>query len=182
MEELSLHILDIVENSLRAGAKDVGISIIDDSQTDSLTIEINDDGSGMDAATLKQAFDPFFTTQSVRKVGLGLSLFREAARATGGDLSVVSSPDQGTRIKATFQKSHVDRQPLGDITKTLKTLLVANPEVRFRCTHRIDDEISQFDSAEINPVSSEESGTNSQTSNSKNSHSQAVETTEGIEE
>lgn len=182
MEELSLHILDIIENSLRAGAKDVGISIIEDLRIDTLTIEINDDGSGMDADTLKGALDPFFTTKSVRKVGLGLSLFREAARAAGGELSIFSNPDQGTRIKATFQKSHVDRQPLGDITKTLKTLLVANPEVRFRCTHRIDDETTQFDSADIIPISSEESGTNAQSLNSKNSHSQAVETTEGIEE
>jgi DNA mismatch repair ATPase MutL len=172
MEELALHILDIVENSLRAGATEVEIAVIENSLADSLTIEITDDGSGMDAATVEQALDPFFTTKSVRKVGLGLSLFREAARAAGGDLAIDSNPDRGTHIKATFQASHVDRQPLGDMGKTLKVLIIANPEVHFRYTHQIDDKIYRIDSADAdNP-----------TRNSKNSHTPIVEPTAKVEE
>jgi len=141
-----LHILDIVENSIRAGAKDVEIRIVEDLKADRLEIEIRDDGAGMDQATLGKVLDPFFTTKSVRKVGLGLSLFREAARAAGGDMTVQSEPGKGTWVKATFQHSHVDRQPLGDMANTLRTLIVANPEVRFRYSHRKNGEEEGFDS------------------------------------
>lgn len=146
MEDQSLHILDIVENSIRAGAKEVEIRIDEDVAKDRLEIEISDDGAGMDQATLEKALDPFFTTKSVRKVGLGLSLFREAARAAGGDMTVQSKPGKGTSVKATFRHSHIDRQPLGDLGKTLETLIVANPEVRFRFYHRENGEELRFDS------------------------------------
>ena len=148
VEELSLHILDIVENSLRAGARNVEIKVSEISKDDLLEIEITDDGAGMDNTTLEKALDPFFTTKTVRKVGLGLSLFREAARSAGGDMDIDSHPGRGTRIKARFQYGHVDRQPLGDIAKTLETLITANPEVRFRYLHRRDDEEFGMDTQE----------------------------------
>jgi len=140
MEDLSLHILDIVENALRAGAKKVEINIDEDVKQDHLKIEIRDDGKGMDQTMLEKALDPFFTTKTVREVGLGLSLFREAARAAGGDMTVESEPGKGTCVKATFQHSHVDRQPLGDMALTLQTLIVANPAVRFLYSHRENGE------------------------------------------
>ena len=135
MEELSLHILDIVENSIRAGADEVEIRINEDEATDLLEIEIKDNGTGMDQSTLGKALDPFFTTKSVRKYGLGLSLFREAAQSAGGDMLIQSEQGKGTRVKAVFQHSHIDRQPLGDMAGTIETLIVANPEVRFRYYH-----------------------------------------------
>ena len=146
MEDLSLHILDIVENSIRAGAKEVEIRIEENVAKDCLEIEISDDGTGMDQATIEKALDPFFTTKTVRKVGLGLSLFREAARAAGGDMTVQSKPGKGTSVRATFQHSHVDRQPLGDLVKTLEILIIANPDVRFRYYHRENGEEHRFDS------------------------------------
>ena len=143
-----MHILDIVENSIRAGAKEVEIHIDEDTAADRLVIEINDDGAGMDQATLQKALDPFYTTKSVRKVGLGLSLFREAARAAGGDMTVRSEPGKGTRVKAIFQHGHIDRQPMGDLAKTLETLIIANPEVRFRFYHGENGKELRFDSGE----------------------------------
>lgn len=148
MEDLSLHVLDIVENSIRAGAKKIEIRIHEDLKADCLEIEIRDDGAGMDVSTMEKALDPFFTTKSVRKVGLGLSLFREAARAAGGDMVIQSEPGRGTNVKATFRYSHIDRKPLGDMSKTLATLVIANPEVRFRCLHEKNDEEQQFDSGQ----------------------------------
>jgi len=157
MQDLSLHVLDIVENSIRAGAKEVEISIDEDVAADRLEVTIRDDGAGMDQVTLGKALDPFFTTKTVRKVGLGLSLFREAARATGGDMTVQSKPGKGTRVKATFQHSHVDRQPMGDLAKTLEILIIANPEVRFRYYHRENGEEHQFDSNGLHPEDSPDS-------------------------
>jgi len=148
MEDLSLHILDIVENSLRAGAKDVEIIVKEDQEADSLEIEIIDDGPGIDAPMLEKVLDPFFTTKSVRKVGLGLSLFREAARAAGGELIIESEPGKGTRVNVSMQHSHVDRQPLGDPVRTLRTLIVSHPEVRFRFCHRKNGDEDRFDSGQ----------------------------------
>ncbi|MBL7075378.1 ATP-binding protein [candidate division KSB1 bacterium] len=131
MEDLSLHILDVVENSIDAGARKVEIKIYEDLKKDLLEIEIIDDGKGMDEGTLEKALDPFFTTKTVRKVGLGLSLFREAARMANGDLSIRSEAGRGTTIRATFQHSHIDRKPMGDLEETLFTLIIGNPEVVF---------------------------------------------------
>ena len=136
MEDLSLHILDIVENSIDAGAKKVEIRIYEDLKEDRLIIEITDDGKGMDEAMLKKALDPFFTTKTVRKVGLGLSLFREAARMANGDFSIKSEVGLGVMLRATFQYSHIDRKPLGDMAKTMTTLIIGNPGIHFKYLHR----------------------------------------------
>jgi len=131
MEELSLHILDIAENSIRAGAKNIEIHIEEDSKNDRLTIVIRDDGAGMDEATSEQVLDPFFTTKQGKRVGLGLPLLAAAARRAGGQMQVKSSPRGGTEVVATFQHSHIDRQPLGDMGKTVEMLIIGNPEVEF---------------------------------------------------
>lgn len=150
MQDLSLHILDIAENSIRAGAKAVEIRIKEDLKRDYLEIEIQDDGYGMEPSLLEKAIDPFFTTKSVRKVGLGLSLFKEAARIAGGDLVLHSEPGQGTKVKATFQHSHIDRKPLGDMAKTLITLIIGNREVHFQYFHRKDGRECWVDSTQFN--------------------------------
>jgi anti-sigma regulatory factor (Ser/Thr protein kinase) len=149
MEELSLHILDIVENSIAAGAGHVEIRIREDRQQDLLRIEIVDDGRGMNEATLARAADPFFTTRTTRRVGLGVSLFEQAARATGGDFKVESSPGAGTKVTGTFRLSDIDRQPLGDMGGTLLSLIVGNPQVEFSYIHQADGGEVSFTSGEV---------------------------------
>ena len=149
MEDLSLHILDIAENSIAAGAWTVEIRIVEDEERDRLVIEIIDDGRGMDVKTQQQALDPFFTTKEVRRVGLGLPLLKEAARAANGDLTIESKPGEGTRVTAIFQLSHIDLQPMGDMARTLETLVIGHPEVRFIYAHQREGQTLTFDSAQI---------------------------------
>jgi len=138
MEDLSLHILDIVENSIRARAKKIEIKIIKDKKRDLLNVEIIDDGEGMDEKTLKNVLDPFFTTRNTRKVGLGLPLLAQSAEESGGSIKIKSKPGKGTKVKATFGYSHIDRRPLGDIYESLKVLITANPDINFIYEYRED--------------------------------------------
>lgn len=149
MRELSLHILDIVQNSLEAGATQVSISIVEDFQTDLLTIQIADNGRGMDENTLAKVLDPFFTTRKTRHVGLGLPLFAAAAQRCNGNLYIESQPGQGTVVTATFQHSHIDRAPLGNIESTLTAILLAQPQIELAYFHRVDDRVFSFDTQEI---------------------------------
>lgn len=149
MEDLSLHILDIAENSIAAGAKRVDIRIRESRREDLLSIEIADDGSGMKPDMVEKATDPFFTSRTTRRVGLGLPLFEQAARAAGGECRIVSRPGSGTSVTGVFRYSHVDRQPLGDIAGTLLTLVVGNPGMEFTCRRQTDDMDVFFNTAEI---------------------------------
>jgi len=149
MMELSLHIMDIVENSTRAGADIVAVSIEIKAVTDRLTINILDNGSGMDEEMIQIALDPFMTTKENKKTGLGLSLMREAARKTGGDLTVNSSPGLGTAVEVDFGLTHVDRQPLGDLVETFICLLMSHPQVEFQFVYIRDDNEFSWDSTEI---------------------------------
>lgn len=149
MRELALHVLDVVENSLRAGASLVEITVEEDSRADTLVITVRDDGEGMDEETLARALDPFFTTKTTRRVGLGLSLFREAARRTGGELEVRSTRGHGTTVVARFGRSHVDRQPLGDMASTVQAALAQNPRVDIVYLHRVDGEEYLFDTRHL---------------------------------
>lgn len=135
MEEISLHILDIAQNAVEAGARSIEIEIVEDPEADLLVVEVRDDGRGMDPETLRHVTDPFFTTRTTRKVGLGLSLLQAAAEAAGGGLEVLSEVGKGTRVRATFAYSHVDRAPLGDIETTLMVLVAGNPGVEFSFRH-----------------------------------------------
>lgn len=149
MEELSLHILDIAENSIRAGAKNIEIHIEEDVKKDRLAITIRDDGAGMDEETQRQALDPFFTTKQSKRVGLGLPLLAAAAQRAGGDVAIHATAGEGTEIVATFQHSHIDRQPLGDMIETLKMLIVGNPDVEFRFVHRSRQGEKRLDTREM---------------------------------
>ena len=102
MLELALHILDITENSTRAGAHRIDMNLEENHEADLLTLEISDDGAGMDPETLSKALDPFYTTKKVRRVGLGLPMLAQAAERTGGGLTLTSEPGRGTRLKVTF--------------------------------------------------------------------------------
>ena len=136
MEDFSLHILDLVENSINAGAKRVEIRVVEDSEKDMLTIELKDDGRGMSEEMVDKVMDPFVTTRTTRKVGLGLSLFAQAARDCNGEAKIESEPGKGTRLRGTFQLSHIDLKPWGSMVSTLITLIVGNPETDFFYHHQ----------------------------------------------
>lgn len=144
-----MHILDIAENSLAAGARRIGIRIEEDLTEDRMVIEIVDDGAGMDEEMARRALDPFVTTRTTRRVGLGLPLLAEACRACGGELTLQSRPGQGTAVRATFQRSHIDRQPLGNMGDTLITLIVGHPEVDLCYEHRKGEVSFTLDTAVI---------------------------------
>ena len=149
MLDLSLHILDIVENSIDAGARRVRIEVEEDIRKDRLVIEVGDDGRGMDGEMVRRAVDPFVTTRRERGVGFGLPLLSEAARRSGGELSIRSRPSGGTRVRAVFGHSHIDRQPLGNMAKTLITLIAGHPDIEFFYRHRQGETIHTFSSPEV---------------------------------
>jgi hypothetical protein len=131
MQDLSLHILDIVENATMAGATLIEIHVSEDISKDLLKITIKDNGRGMDAAMLKGVKDPFVTTRTTRRVGMGIPLLEQAAKETGGNLKIISEAGKGTEVVATFQESHIDRRPVGDMGATLTTLIMGNPDRDF---------------------------------------------------
>lgn len=149
MIELSLHILDISENAIRAKAGTVIITLIEDPQNDRLTLEITDDGKGMNEEELRRVLDPFYTTKKVRRVGLGLPMLAQAAQDAGGAFEIQSKPAQGTVVRVAFQLSHLDRQPLGDLPAALTTLIVGNPDMRLVYRHRRDPAEYVLDTDEI---------------------------------
>ena len=149
MEDLSLHILDIVENSIAAMAKRIEIKINEDLVNDMVTIQIRDDGNGMDEQTLKKALDPFFTTKMTRRVGLGLSLLAQVAGDSDGTFDLSSSPGEGTTVKATMRLSHPDCKPMGDIGQTIQVLVAAHPDIDFLYEHKKDNSNYRFDTREI---------------------------------
>jgi signal transduction histidine kinase len=149
MEDISLHILDIAQNSLEAGASLIDIQILENLREDRLIVKVQDDGRGMDPETLAKATDPFFTTRSTRSVGMGLSLMAAAAKATGGSFTVQSKPGQGTTVTAVFQHGHIDRAPLGDIETTLMVLLAGQPDRSILFHHRVEDRDFELDSRDF---------------------------------
>lgn len=149
MLELSLHVLDIAENSTRAEAKHIFITIRENPEEDRLTLEIRDDGIGMTEETLAKVLDPFYTTKKVRRVGLGLPMLGEAAGKTGGGLILESKPGEGTRIRVTFGLAHIDRQPLGDIAGTLVTILTGHPKIELIYRHERGGRSFLLDTREI---------------------------------
>ncbi|MEW5960311.1 MAG: ATP-binding protein [Chloroflexota bacterium] len=136
MREIALHILDIAENSVSAGAQRIEISVEEDLLNDRLNISIKDDGRGMDKDLLASVTNPFVTSRTTRKVGLGLPLFKAAAEACGGHLHLDSTPGRGATVDVQFQRSHIDRMPLGDLVGTWRILLVGFPDVRWLFRYR----------------------------------------------
>ncbi len=123
MRELSLHILDIAQNSIKAEAECLRIVVIEDLATDKLTIKIKDDGTGMDSETVSKVIDPFYTTRTTRKVGLGIPLFKTSAEQCDGYFEIKSNLGAGTEIIAVFKHSHIDRVPLGNMPDTIVTII-----------------------------------------------------------
>ena len=148
MRELSLHILDALQNSLEAGATLIELTIEENLAADRLIITIQDNGRGMSEEQLARVFDPFFTTRSTRHVGLGIPLFKAAAERCNGDLTITSQLGKGTRLQATFQHSHIDRAPVGDMTGTLLAFILA-AQCDLHYLHRVGEKRFEFDTAQI---------------------------------
>ena len=149
MRELSLHILDVVENGITAGGDCIWIEIDENRKKDQIKILIRDNGRGMPVEKLENIDDPFITSRTTRRVGLGLSLLAAAARRCEGTLRVDSETGKGTKVEATFRYNHIDRAPLGDMAATLGTLIIGNPGIDFIYTHRIDGKDFFLDTREI---------------------------------
>lgn len=152
MREISLHILDIVQNSLAAGATKVKISLLELFQNNSLIVEIEDNGRGMDEKEVKKALDPFYTTRLTRRVGLGLPLLLANAQACGGGLRIESQPGKGTVVKAEFQLDHIDRPPVGDMVSTLLTLIAGSPQVDFFYYRQRNEKSFIFQTSEVKDI------------------------------
>ena len=153
MKELSLNILDVTENSVKAGAAKTEILLEETDET--LKIVINDNGCGMDEETVKSVTDPFYTTRTTRKVGMGVPLLKLAAEQTDGSFSVESSIDKdnhGTKVTAVFNKKHLDFTPLGDIVSTLTTLIQGHPDTDFYFSHKNGDSEVKLDTRELREV------------------------------
>jgi len=138
MEDISLHILDIAENSIAAGAALIEIRLIDDREKDTFTVEIEDNGKGIPDELVDKVLDPFFTSRTTRSVGLGLSLLSQSARETGGSVAIRSKKGAGTIVSAQFRPRHIDMKPLGDMAETLIVLIAGNPETDFVFTYDYD--------------------------------------------
>lgn len=153
MKEISLNVLDIAENSVKANATLTEIFI--DEVGDTLTLTIKDDGCGMNEETVKSVIDPFYTTRTTRKVGLGIPLLKLACEQTGGTLSITSSvseTDHGTTVTAVFYKNHIDFTPLGDIISSIVTLIQGHPDTDFLFRHTTDKGAVELDTREIRAV------------------------------
>lgn len=147
MRELSLHILDIAENSVSAGASKIEISVNENLNKDELIIKITDNGKGMSAEKMKNLADPFITSRTTRKVGLGIPFLKAAAEACEGSFEIRSEIGVGTEVEVHFRHSHIDRMPLGDLKSTWLNLLVGYPYVHWVLdyavninTYRLDDQ------------------------------------------
>ena len=152
MQELSLNILDIVQNSVKAKASLIEIIIDENIVRDRMIIEIIDNGCGMTKEQVKNVEDPFFTTRTTRKVGLGVSLFKMAAEMTGGSFHIESEVNIGTKVHAEFVYSHIDRMPLGDIGSTITTLIQCNENIDFLYLHKLNEKSFILDTREFREI------------------------------
>ena len=148
MEDISLHILDIAENSVRADAQRIEIILTLDRTNDLLRVDVKDDGKGMDADTLARVRDPFFTTKK-KRTGLGIPLLAQAAEQTGGYLTIDSAQGNGTRLAVVFGASHVDRPALGNMADTLMTLIAGHADLDLVYEERDNERVFRFDTREI---------------------------------
>ena len=152
MQEISLNILDITQNSIRAGAKLIEITIVENIKEDIFSFTVKDDGCGMDDELLKKVTDPFVTTRSTRRVGLGIPLLIMGAEATGGNVTIKSKVGVGTEICATYSHSHIDRQPLGDIASAIMSVISMNPDIDFIYKHTYEQKEFTLATSELKSV------------------------------
>ncbi len=149
MKELSLNILDIAQNSVKAGAMQIEICVTESLAANLVLISIKDNGCGMSDEFVSSVIDPFVTTRTTRKVGLGIPLLRQQALDTDGSFDISSKLGVGTTVFASFRLDHLDRAPIGDIASTLISLISSNPAIRYVYTHKTDSGEFTFDTNEI---------------------------------
>jgi anti-sigma regulatory factor (Ser/Thr protein kinase) len=149
LRELALHILDVAENGITAGADCLEIIVDEARKENLLKIVIEDNGQGIQAEKLSKITDPFYTTRTTRRVGLGLSLLETAAQRCEGEFRIESKPEKGTRITATFVYDHIDRAPLGNMATTIALLIAGNPDVDFIYKHLVDEKDFNLDTREL---------------------------------
>lgn len=152
MREISLHILDIVQNSVVAGATKINVTVCEDIASNKLTVEISDNGCGMTKEFLEKVIDPFTTKRTTRKVGLGIPLFKSAAETTGGSFNIESQVGKGTCVTAVFGYSHIDRQPLGNMAETMLGLFTSYENINFLYKHSVHDKVFEVDTLDIKNV------------------------------
>ena len=156
MPELSLNVLDIAQNSVRADASLTEIRVTVDTPADKLTIVVSDNGCGMTEEQIEKVTDPFFTTRTTRKVGLGVPFFKMAAEITGGEFNITSKLGVGTTTTAVFGLSNIDRMPLGDMAGTISSLVGMNPERDFIYTFDRDGKSFTLDTREFREILGED--------------------------
>lgn len=149
MRELALHIMDIMENGIGAGATLIHLDISENHKENRIRIVIGDNGRGIPKGLLDKVTDPFFTSRTTRRVGLGLSLFREASRRCEGEFTIASEEGKGTSVEATFRLDHIDLAPLGQIDGAMTSMIMGNPEVDFFFRHDVDGRCFEMDTREI---------------------------------
>ncbi len=149
MKELSLNILDISQNSVKANASKIDIVLTESEKLDLVSITITDNGCGMSPDFLKSVTDPFVTTRTTRKVGLGIPLLRQLTIDTQGEFNINSKVGEGTSVFASFKLTHLDRPPIGDMPSTIVTLISSNPDIRYVYKHKTDVGEFVFDTDEI---------------------------------
>jgi len=156
MNELSLNILDIAQNSITAEATLVEIDVEEDNSLDRIIIKVHDNGRGMSEDFQGAALNPFVTTRTTRKIGLGISFLKEAAEITGGAFELKSELGIGTTITATFVMSHIDRQPIGNLTETVITLVTLNTEIDFIIRYRVNESEFELSTQEVKALLGED--------------------------
>ena len=146
---MSLHLLDIAENSIAANASHVTILVDENTDVDQLTMTVKDNGKGMSPEMALKIVDPFITSRTTRKVGLGIPLLKAAAEMCNGFFIISSKPGEGTTLTVQFQRSHIDRMPVGDLAGTILHLVVGAPDVHWTFVYKVNDDIYEFDDQTI---------------------------------
>ena len=152
MKEISLHVLDIIQNSISAGATRIEIGIDVLHEEDIMRVSVADNGCGMTQERQRQVLDPFVTSRTSRKVGLGIPMFQAGAQSAGGTFSLQSEPGRGTRIDASYRISHLDRPPLGNMAETLYASILCNQEIDFIFVYTVDGNSFRANTREIKAV------------------------------
>jgi signal transduction histidine kinase len=149
MTDLSLHLLDIIQNSLTAGASCVTVGVRAEKEKNLLTLRVEDNGRGMTEETVSRVSDPFYTTRTTRKAGLGIPLFKASAEMAGGLFHIESEPGAGTSVSASYEISNIDRKPLGSVADTVTMCIMGHPEIEFHLILENDEESYVFRTEDV---------------------------------